>query len=193
MSSREAAFRRLFHANYRPLLAYAVRRTTQRSDAEDAVAEAFVVAWRRIDEVPTDDREQRLWLYAVARRTLANHRRGSKRAERLPQRLIPLTGNSPSADMNIEDEADVQLGLWALGQLSEEDQELVRLALWEELTHAEIAQLIGTPVPNVAVRLHRARERLRQIFNGRMQGPAAGGHSTVTRAIGSHRHQESTE
>lgn len=192
MNSREALFRRLFRAHYRYVLVYAVRRTTQRADAEDAIAEAFLVAWRRIDEVPMDAREQRLWLYAVTRRTLANHRRGNRRAERLPQRLISLTGDAPSADIGIEDAVDVQLGLWALRQLSEDDQELVRLALWEDLSHAEIAQVIGTSVPNVAVRLHRARGRLRQVFNGHMQGPADGGHTPLTRAIGSHRNQEST-
>lgn len=192
MNGREAFFRRLFHANYRSVLVYAVRRTIQRVDAEDAAAEAFVVAWRRIDEVPRDEGEQRLWLYAVTRRTLANHRRGNKRAERLPQRLVSMTGNAPAADLNIEDAVDVESGLWALSQLSEDDQELVRLALWEELSHADIAQVIGTSVPNVAVRLHRARERLRQVFNGHMQGPADGGHTPLTRAIGSHRNQEST-
>lgn len=192
MNGREAFFRRLFHANYRSLLVYAVRRTTQRADAEDAVAEAFVVAWRLIDEVPRDEREQRLWLYAVTRRTLANHRRGNKRAERLPQRLMSLAGDAPSADINIEDAVDVQLGLWALRQLSEDDQELVRLALWEELSHTDIAQVIGTSVPNVAVRLHRARERLRQVFDDQMQGPADGEHTQLTRVIGSHRNQEST-
>jgi RNA polymerase sigma-70 factor (ECF subfamily) len=190
--SSEAFFRRVFHANYRSVLAYAVRRTTQRADAEDAASDAFVVAWRRIDEVPQDEREQRVWLYAVTRRTLANHRRGNKRAERLPERLVSLTGDAPSADVGIEDAVDVQLGLWALRQLSEEDQELVRLALWEELSHAEIALVIDTSVPNVAVRLHRARERLRQVFDGHLQGPVGGGHSPLTRAIGSQWNQEST-
>jgi RNA polymerase sigma-70 factor (ECF subfamily) len=192
VNSREVFFRRVFHANYRPVLVYAVRRTAQRADAEDAAAEAFTVAWRRIDDVPKDEREQRLWLYAVTRRTLANHRRGAKRAERLPQRLISLTADAPAADIGIEDAVDVQLGLWALRQLSEDDQELVRLALWEELSHAEIAQVIDTSVPNVAVRLHRARERLRQVFNGHLQGPVDGGHTPLTRAIGSQRDQEST-
>lgn len=192
MNGREAKFRRLFHFHYRSLLTYAVRRTSQRVDAEDVVAEAMVVAWRRIDEVPEDDHEQRLWLYAVARRTLANHHRGNKRAERLPQRLIVLTGDAPAADVTIEDAVDVELGLWALQQLSDDDQELVRLALWEELSRADIAQVIGTSVPNVAVRLHRARERLRHVFDGHMQGLADGGHSQVARAIGSHRNQEST-
>ena len=192
MNGREVFFRRVFHANYRPVLVYAVRRASQRADAEDAAADTFVVAWRRIDEVPKDEREQLLWLYAVTRRTLANQRRGNGRAERLPQRLISLTDDAPSADVGIEDAVDVQLGLWALQQLSEDDQELVRLALWEELSHADIAQVIGTSVPNVAVRLHRARERLRQVFNDHMQGPADGGHTSLTRAIGSQWNQEST-
>lgn len=44
-------------------------------DAADAVAETFLVAWRRLPEVPSGE-EARPWLYGVARRTLANQRLG---------------------------------------------------------------------------------------------------------------------
>ena len=193
MTDREALFRRVFRAHYRYMLAYALRRTRHRSDAEDAAADAMLVAWRRIDDVPEAEHEQRLWLYAVTRRTLANQHRGGRRVASLRKRLIAEADDAPAADITIEDAADVQLGLWALRQLSDDDQELVRLALWEELSHADIARLIDTSVPNVAVRLHRARGRLRRIFDARVQGPNDGGHSPLTRAMESSRTQESTE
>lgn len=52
------------------------------ADAADAVAETFLVAWRRLGEVP-DGREARLWLFGVCRRVLANHRRGELRRRHL--------------------------------------------------------------------------------------------------------------
>jgi hypothetical protein len=79
--SARARFDALFSSYRRPVLAYAMRRTTTPADAEDATAEAFTIAWRKIDAIPSD--EPLPWLYAVARRVLANQRRGRGRRERL--------------------------------------------------------------------------------------------------------------
>src|SRR5690242_7391531 len=79
-------FRRLFADTQRDLLAYALRRVDRAEDAADVVAETFLVAWRRLDHVPPGD-DARLWLYGVARRQLANQRRGQLRRSRLAERL----------------------------------------------------------------------------------------------------------
>src|SRR5918992_1551637 len=79
-------FRRLFADTERELLAYVLRRVDRAEDAADVVAETFLVAWRRMDKVPAGD-EARLWLYGVARRQLANQRRGELRRSRLADRL----------------------------------------------------------------------------------------------------------
>ena len=189
MSRPDEQFRRLFRQNYTSLMVYAMRRTS-RADAEDVVAEAFTVAWRRMGELPQDEHERRLWLYGVARRTLANHRRAIQRADCLRLRLAPDNGDVPAADSGADDSGHAELAMWALGQLTEGDQELVRLALWEELSHADIAKVIGTSVPNVAVRLHRARKRLKRLLDAHLQGQPRGGHEPSTRAIGDQQGQE---
>jgi RNA polymerase sigma-70 factor (ECF subfamily) len=189
VTAREDRFRHLFREHYTALIAYAIRRTSQRADAEDVVAEAFSVAWRRIDEVAPGHHEERLWLYGVARRTLANRRRGDERAARLPVRLAVYAKNAPAADSGIEDSVDAELALRALALLSETDQEVVRLAVWEDLSHADIAKVIGTSVPNVAVRLHRAKRRLKRIFDTELQGRPGAGHAPSARAVG-HRQAE---
>jgi RNA polymerase sigma-70 factor, ECF subfamily len=66
----------LVDAHYDQLLGYALRRVDQPTDAADVVCEVLLATWRRIDEVPEGD-EAILWLYGVARRTLANLRRGT--------------------------------------------------------------------------------------------------------------------
>jgi DNA-directed RNA polymerase specialized sigma24 family protein len=76
----EARFRRLYEQQYEPLLAYAARRTLDRSEAHDVVSETFLILWRRLDEAPRDE-EIPLWLYGVARRVLANRRRSRARQE----------------------------------------------------------------------------------------------------------------
>ena len=152
VAMRRARFEALFERCHRPLLAYAVRRCPTLADAEDAVAEVFVVAWRRLDDVPQGD-EALLWLFGVARRTLANQRRGRLRLLRLQSRLEQTADRSPSV------EPDQTAALDALARLSASDQELLRLVAWEDLSHAEMAQVLGISVNAVAVRLHRARAR----------------------------------
>ena len=86
-SSRRERFSALYADCYPRLLGYALRRTHTVEDAADVVAETFLVAWRRLEHVPPGD-EARLWLYGVARRVLANQRRGERRRDRLEVRLL---------------------------------------------------------------------------------------------------------
>jgi DNA-directed RNA polymerase specialized sigma24 family protein len=62
-------------AHYPSVLSYVRRRTASPDDAADAIAEIFATVWRRMGDVPAGD-DIRLWLYGVARRVLANQRRG---------------------------------------------------------------------------------------------------------------------
>lgn len=150
----EARFTALFDATHRPLLAYAVRRVADPADAADVVAEAFLVAWRRIEDVP-DGADARPWMFGVARRVLANLHRGTRRrlalADRLRAEVVEVV--PPPSD----DVSDVEQ---ALARLGDEDQELLRLVAWEQLARDEIALVLGVSRATVRVRLHRARRRL---------------------------------
>jgi RNA polymerase sigma factor (sigma-70 family) len=151
-------FRRLFADTERELLAYVLRRVARAEDAADVVAETYLVAWRRLGDVPAGD-EARLWLFGVARRQLANQRRGQLRRSRLADRLrAELPVAVAAADPEDHRVAAVRA---ALARLDEEDREILRLSSWEELTPAEIATVMGLPGVTVRSRLHRARKRLR--------------------------------
>jgi RNA polymerase sigma factor (sigma-70 family) len=148
-----ARFDALFTAHQRPVLAYAMRRTATLADAEDVTAETFTIAWRKIDAIPTD--EPLAWLYAVARRVLANHRRGLGRRERLAALLQVRDVPTP---MHAGEDRDGP-AFAALATLSPADQEVLRLVAWEELGNQQIAAVLGITPNAVAIRLHRARTR----------------------------------
>jgi RNA polymerase sigma-70 factor, ECF subfamily len=152
-------FRRLFADTERELVAYVVRRVERPEDAADVVAETFLVAWRRLNDVPAGD-EARLWLYGVARRQLANQRRGQLRRSRLADRLRAELPASVAAVAAPEDNRVAAVRA-ALARLDEEDREILRLSSWEGLAPAEIAAVMGVPGVTVRSRLHRARKRLR--------------------------------
>ena len=130
-----------------------MRRTPTLADAEDVAAETFTIAWRKIDAVPAE--EPLPWLYAVARRVLANHRRGNGRRERLAALLRVEDVATP---LHAGEDHDGSAFV-ALASLSPADQELLRLVAWEELGNQQIAAVLGITPNAVAIRLHRARAR----------------------------------
>ena len=152
-------FHALYEAHHGPVAAYARRRTASPADAQDVVAEAFTIAWRRMAEVPQGDAALP-WLYGVARRVLANQRRGNQRRSDLSTRLrgqVPVVDDLEGQVVALDERRIV---LAALSRLRPADQEILRLAVWEELSHRDIAGVVGCAESSVAVRLHRARSRL---------------------------------
>lgn len=152
----EQRFARLYGDHAREILGYALRRCSDPEDAAEAVAETFLAAWRRLNEVPAGG-EGRLWLYGTARLVVANQRRGERRRNRLAEQLrMELRRRLPT------DAAEDPTGiLEALAMLEEADRELLMLVGWEELTPAQAAQILGITPLAARSRLHRARRRLR--------------------------------
>jgi RNA polymerase sigma-70 factor (ECF subfamily) len=158
-------FAALFARTHQPLLGYALRRVSDPADAADVVAETFLVAWRRLDDVPEGE-AARPWLFGVARRVLANLYRGERRrdalADRLREQLTEVVVEAPDPDTP---------ALAALRRLPDADQEVLRLVAWEELARDEIALVLGVSRATVRVRLHRARRRLREQMDRMAQSP----------------------
>ncbi len=151
-------FRSLFEVTYRPLVAYARRRVVEQSEADDVVAEVFSTAWRRRDDLRPDT-DPLPWLYGIAANVVRNHRRSA--ARRL--RLVDEIGQQPQLHHPAPDPSDrpgAELRA-ALAELSFDDQEVLRLSAWEGLAHADIALALDVSENAVAIRLHRARGRLR--------------------------------
>jgi RNA polymerase sigma-70 factor (ECF subfamily) len=156
MSSPEERFGALFESTHVALLGYAVRRVGDPADAADVVAETYLVAWRRLEDVP-GGAEARPWLFGVARRVLANFYRGERRRLALADRLRDsLHQVVPPPEVH-----EPSLVERAVERLGDDDRELLHLLAWEELAREEIAVAMGLSRGAVRVRLHRARARLR--------------------------------
>jgi RNA polymerase sigma-70 factor, ECF subfamily len=162
MSEREPERRRRFDAIFASyssdIVAYCGWRAGSSTDAQDAVAEVFLTAWRRLDEVPEGD-AARIWLYATARRVIANQRRASRRRAALQARLA----QEPAATQQ-ETSSEHSVVHEALGRLGPRDREVLLLAEWEGLSPAQIAAVLGCLTVTARGRLHRARRRFRTVF-----------------------------
>jgi RNA polymerase sigma-70 factor (ECF subfamily) len=141
------------------VMAYCLRRAPS-ADAEDACAETFLVVWRRLDEIPPAPKTL-LCLYGIARKVLSNQTRAFHRRGRLHVKLTNL-GVAPAADpMHVVVQgAEDRVVSDAVHRLKPVDREIVMLDVWEDLSRAEIAEVMGMTRAAVDQRIHRAYEKL---------------------------------
>jgi RNA polymerase sigma-70 factor (ECF subfamily) len=160
VSAREQRFETLYAKHHPHVFGYVMRRCDGADDAADAIAETFLVAWRRIDDAPHGE-ELRLWLYGVARRVLANQRRGERRRLALADRLRADLATHGLPFMAPETPGTDGALRAAFASLSPDDRELLTLEAWEELSSQQIASVLGCSSAAARTRLHRARRRLK--------------------------------
>jgi RNA polymerase sigma-70 factor (ECF subfamily) len=144
-------FERIYEQHRDAVRAY-VRRRAPESLVEDVVSDVFVVCLRRIEDVPRDPLP---WLYAVARKTLANERR--KQGRRAPAERGVAYEPEPAGDAVLAT---------AFASLSDDDREVLRLVAWEGLAPREAARVLECSPVAARVRYHRAKTRLRAALDG---------------------------
>jgi RNA polymerase sigma factor (sigma-70 family) len=155
-------FEDLYRSSYEAIFGYVLRRSDGDVDAVgDLVAEIFVVALRRRDAIPLPPQD-RLWLYGVARRVLLDHQRRHSRRMRLESRLRTQAALSETMS---DDEPSLVRVRAAMERLRPADREALQLVAWDGLSHAEAAQVLGCTPNAVALRVHKAKARLRDILS----------------------------
>lgn len=166
-AARRRRFEELVAATYEPLQRYLLRRADP-ATADDVLGDVLLVLWRRLDDVPADAGLP--WAYGVARGCLANSRRVTVRQERV---ILRLARERP--DGAAEPDPWPEPGLdEALAALPEADRELLRLWAWEELPPREIALALGISANAASIRLHRAKQKLKDALLARKDGDDAG-------------------
>lgn len=164
MTSGDTRFAELYERYGRRVYAYC-RRRTDVDRVDDAVADTFLTAWKRIEEVPKGD-EALPWLYGVAYRVLSHQWRSASRRRRLDKKLtgIGLDFVSAPEEFIVQRHESRQV-IEALDALKTTDQEILLLTTWEELSPADIAVALGISNGAVRQRLHEARKNLARQYN----------------------------
>ena len=155
----EHRYRAIFDRYHLDVYAY-FRRRIDADTAKDCTAETFLVAWKRIDTIPQGEEALR-WLYRVARNVLRNEYRAKRRSRGLSVRISGNGGEPVSSPevVVVRREEDEEV-LAAVRRLSTQDQEILLLAVWEELPPNEIAGILGCTPHAASQRLYRASQRL---------------------------------
>ncbi|WIM93505.1 sigma-70 family RNA polymerase sigma factor [Actinoplanes oblitus] len=166
----EAAYRELFEAAYDDLLCF-VERRLHPAVADDVVAEVFLTAWRRFDDVPRPLDEARAWLFTTAHNMLRNRLRSDQRQQNLTLRIL----REPEHPGRLEaDAVAARVDLRrAWDRLPGKDQEALTLTVFEGLTGAQAARLLNISRPAFSLRLLRARRRLQHLLRPRSEPDTA--------------------
>lgn len=165
-SPPEQRFRTLFATTYDDVVRFAQRRT-HRSQAEDVAEETFLIAWRRIGDLPADPGDARAWVFGIARNCLLNDRRAQRRREGLTVRLAEVGTISPTSTGEPGDLVALRADLASAWQrLSPGDQEVLALVVFDNLTSGQAATVLDITPATFRVRLSRARATLRRHLQG---------------------------
>jgi RNA polymerase sigma-70 factor (ECF subfamily) len=154
VTTTEADFRAWYQRTSPRVYAY-VRRYSTEADCDDVIAEVYLTAWRRFDDLPADSVP---WLIGTARNVLANSWRARGKRQRLTAELVNLTA---LADL-----------LRAISRLGQSDQEVLLLAGWDGLDSAGLATALGCSTTAARARLSRARRRLADGLDARTKVPS---------------------
>lgn len=159
---RRERFRILYNDLYDDLWRYIQRRSINTEEARDTLSEVFLVAWRRLEDIPAGN-EARLWLFGVARNLVKTSWRKRKRSGDLLVRIGSEMSTRVTTDEELDNSGVLKI-VKALQFLSENDQEILRLLAWENLSHKEISVVLGCSENAVAIRIRRARVRLMKVL-----------------------------
>lgn len=154
--SREERFRVLYEQHVGQLARYVSRRTPS-TDVQDVVADAFLTAWRRFDDLPHDPLP---WLFVTARKLIANRHRSTERRGALYDKLkaeAPMSSQQAAHDLS---DIDRRL-LAAISELPDAEREAFMLVAWDGLDRRRAARAAGCSAATFRMRLHRARRRLK--------------------------------
>jgi RNA polymerase sigma-70 factor, ECF subfamily len=150
-------FHELYEVHFHAVSRYA-RARADPDMAKDATAQTFLVAWRRRAEF-FDARHPLGWLLGVTRRTLAGERRAASRQSGLRDRVSAAVAPLPRDPAALVTERDAIAA--AFSRLRHTDREVLALIAWDNLSPDEAAEVLGCSRAAFAVKLHRARSRLR--------------------------------
>jgi RNA polymerase sigma-70 factor (ECF subfamily) len=156
----------VFDRHARVVFRYLVRRVGP-ADADTALGEVFRVAFEKRATYDTSYQSARPWLYGIATRLVAKHRRAEARRIRATARVASERVTPADATERVDDRVDAA-ARWpsvadAVAGLPAGERDALLLFVWEELSYEEIAAALDVPVGTVRSRINRARRRLRTL------------------------------
>ena len=136
------------------------------ADAEDAVQEVFISLWENAERFDESKGAEVTFVAMIARRRLIDSERKRHRRERVVDEVkaeTPPPGPSP-LQQRLEQTDDARRALEAIEQLSENQRQVLQLAIHQGLTHEEIARATEMPLGTVKTHARRGLMKVRELL-----------------------------
>ena len=159
--SREA-FAELFEHFAPRLKSYLMRLGTDAAAAEEVVQEAMVMVWRKAESFDRRQANASTWIFTIARNKRIDRLRRERRPELDPNDPALVPDPEPQADRSVEARQSRHRILAAMENLPVEQSDLIRMAYFDDKSHAEIAAETDLPLGTVKSRIRLALGRMRR-------------------------------
>lgn len=156
----EAAVRALYDRHAGPLLGWANKQFADPREAEEAVQDTIVQAWRKADQYDPDRGSERAWLFGILRNTAVSRHRKTGRRLRIV-RPVELTDDSAVSPDGHDIELERAEIVDAINALSDDHRVVIVAAYYGGLRIGAIAGDLGVPEGTVKSRLYYGLRKLR--------------------------------
>ena len=138
------------------------------SDVEDAVQEVFIAIWKAAEKFDHTKASEVTFISMIARRRFIDYLRKVSKHRNL-QSIDEDNGKELFKESILNESTDLQLIKDAIGTLEIEDQELLKLSIYQGYSHSEIAKLLNIPLGTVKTRIRRNLIKLKGLFDIKQQ------------------------
>lgn len=138
------------------------RLAPNQADAEDAVQEIFIDVWKSAGRYDEAFASEVAFVAMIARRRLIDRLRRHNRQPQVAYLEDITSEPGVSYDKEMETCAEAALAARALNQLRPEQQKVLQLAVYQGLSHQEIAQATGMPLGTVKTHVRRGLIQIRE-------------------------------
>lgn len=166
-----AAFGKLYDQYLNRIYRFVRVKVSRREEAEDLTHQAFLNAWKNIDQYSSQGYTFGTWLYKIARNALVDHYRKLPKAGEVSLDETIGNPNTEPADMQtktIENSLDTNLKndviFQALRHLKESEQDVIIMRIIEDMTVKETAEILERSETAVKVIQHRAIKRIQELL-----------------------------
>ncbi len=151
------------------------RRFCSEAEAEDAVQEIFIELWKNAGRFDPERGSEVTFIATIARRRLIDRRRRQARRPEPDPLPMEFAGEDSAPEWRLETIEEAEVAKEAFGQLRPEQQEVLKLSIYDGWSHQQIADRLEMPLGTVKTHVRRGLARVRELLATSSSAAVKGG------------------
>ncbi len=163
-----ASFGKLYDHYIAPIYRFIYMKVTNRHEAEDLTHEVFLSAWQNLYRYRPQGFPFSSWLYQIARNRVIDHYRLRKNNVSIEGLDVDIVSAVSSVEHTLDDDLSLRHVRSAMQRLNHDQQDVVLMKFMQDLSHGEIAKIMGRSEGAVRLIQHRAISELKRLLNANL-------------------------